>query len=81
MGNGLAVSVQLLILSTFGYNAALSIQPDSAVRAIAVSYILIPLICEIVAFIAISFYRIEGMRDQIQSDLIKRRGRIEIKED
>ncbi len=69
-GSGLAVSIALLILSLGGYNAALeAAQPESAILAIKSAYILIPMLCEIIAFAAMCFYRIERMRDQIQEEL------------
>ncbi|MGE7690312.1 MFS transporter [Lysinibacillus sp. NPDC097214] len=72
MGMGLAVSVQLAILSKFGYDATLAVQPDSAINAISLSYIFVPLVCEALALIAISLYRIDHIRDQIQNDLTER---------
>lgn len=69
-GSGLAVYIALLILSLGGYNAALeAAQPESAILAIKSAYILIPMLCEIIAFAAMCFYRIERMRDQIQEEL------------
>ena len=72
-GNGLAVSLALLVLSIGGYDATLAVQPQSALTAITSAYIFVPLTCEILAFITMSFYRIDKMRDKIQEELAARR--------
>lgn len=73
MGNGLAASLSLLILALGQYDASLSVQPDSAVFAIRAAYVFVPMICEVIALFAISFYRIDRIREKIQDDLAVRR--------
>ncbi len=73
-GNGLAVSLALLVLSIGGYDATLPVQPQSALTAITSAYIFVPLTCEVLAFITMNFYRIDKMRDKIQAELAAGRG-------
>ena len=56
-----------------GYNGNLAVQPESAVRGIAIAYNYFPLALYVIIFILTMFYDMDKKKPQIQADLEARR--------
>jgi sugar (Glycoside-Pentoside-Hexuronide) transporter len=72
VGTGLGTSIVLWTLNMGGYVATASVQTAGAQGAITVSYIILPLIFNIICLTAILFYRIGNKREFILDELKKR---------
>ena len=69
IGNSLGTIVMGAIMSFTGYVAGLDSQPASAIMGFKSIYIYIPIVLEIIGFVALCFYDLDKKYDDIQKDL------------
>lgn len=73
IGNGLSNVVMGAILAIGGYVGTAAVQSASAITAIKVSYIYVPIVLTAVQIIVLMFYQLDKEYDSILEDIKKRR--------
>lgn len=73
IGNGLSNVVMGAILAVGGYVGTAAVQSASAITAIKVSYIYVPIVLTVVQIIVLMFYQLDKEYDSILEDIKKRR--------
>lgn len=71
VGMGVGAAVLGFILSAFGYDGALAVQPDSALTAISFLYNIFPAICAVLMFIALHFCEVEAANKRLRGEVEK----------
>lgn len=77
VGTGLGTAILGWILGWGGFNAAVSVQADSAISAMVTCALIIPMVVFIIEMILMYFWDIDKIFPQIQKDLDAKRGREE----
>ena len=73
IGNGLSNVVMGAILAAGGYVGTATTQTASAISAIKVSYIYVPIVLTVIQIIVLAFYHLDKEYDAILEDIKKRR--------
>lgn len=68
-GMAIAGSLGAALLAMGGYDSTLTLQPDSALRAIATMYIWVPLVSNFLTIITFMFYDLDKQHPQIMAEL------------
>ena len=68
-----AESIAAALLAMGGYDASLAVQPQSALNSIALMYIWIPIVMNILTIITFMFYDLDKQHPQIIADLEARK--------
>ncbi len=73
VGAGLSSIVLGFLMGAAGFNSALAVQPDSAIKAIVALFSWIPAIFFVIIIILMKFYDLDNRMPQIKADLETRR--------
>ena len=73
VGMAVAGSIAAALLAMGGYDASLAVQPQSALNSIALMYIWIPIVMNILTIITFMFYDLDKQHPQIIADLEARK--------
>ena len=76
VGQGAITSIFGIFLTAVGYDGLLEVQPDSAISGISLFFKLVPIIVTVIILINGYFYKVEDLSEQIQKDLVERRGEL-----
>ena len=68
VGMGISAMALGAVLSAFGYNGAIEVQPDSALSAINFMYNIFPVICAVLMFIALHFCKVEEANKKLKEE-------------
>ena len=68
VGMGISAMALGAVLSAFGYNGAIEVQPDSALSAINFMYNIFPVICAALMFIALHFCKVEEANKKLKEE-------------
>lgn len=74
VGSAIASGLIGLIMGMAGYDGTLEVQSTSANTAIVISYNIVPLILFVIMLVLAFLYRIDSVRDQMNTELAARRG-------
>ncbi len=69
VGMGIEAAVLGIVLSRFGYEGAITVQPDSALSAINFMFNIFPAICATVMFIALHFCKVEEANKKLRGEI------------
>lgn len=73
IGTGLGVAVLGWVLGACGYDETLAVQPESALTAIRVIFIYVPVITYSILAFVITRYKLDSEYDQIVAELESRK--------
>ncbi|MCI9128239.1 MFS transporter [Lachnospiraceae bacterium 29-91] len=68
VGMGVGAAILGIVLSGFGYDGALTVQPQSALSAINFMFNIFPAVCAAVMFIALRFCKVEAANKKLRGE-------------